>query len=199
MLRQIGRTPEAAAEYARLVERFPEDAMPYTEWAEIACLDGAAPLPEPQAVIARLRTTRFSYSPMGSIDAILQEFERDGDCGTMTGSYLAEMIDALLANPAMVPERSLLLVLRGRLHVVRGEYQEALDAYAECLTLKPRLDIAVQRIRIAVRLGRWDEARGYVDQARAVAGRSPLQALAAQRVLDDWQTVIERRLDRATG
>ena len=200
MLRQIGRHDEAAAEYARLAVRFPLDAMPYTEWVEIACLSDSVALPDEVAVLARLRTTRFSYSPMGSIDGILQEFERDGDCGRATGGYVGRMIEALLDNPALQPERSLLLVLRGRLQVVRGEFDAALASYAACLALKPRLDVAVQRIRIAARLERWDDARRFVEEARAVARRTPLQALAAGPVLDQWQMAIERRMPQpATG
>ncbi len=186
VLKELGRHDAAAEEYARMARDFPRDAGPMIEWFELGCLSPTAMLPARDALLERLRTARFSYSPLAVIERILVEYEDDGECGRVIGGDVFAMLDAIDANPTRGDAAELVPLLRGRLLKLRGDWRGALAQYDEAMLRRSRLDVATLRVIIAVGGGDLPLARRYLDEALALAHASPMRGLAALSRLQDW-------------
>ena len=99
------------------------------------------------------------------------------------------------------PDRPRALLMLGETHIVRGEYEGALDALREAERAGgPSAVVAYHLGRIAHRMGRWDEATDHY--ARAAEGhRSGAEPGLRPRTLIEWSLTESRRpvgADRAT-
>ena len=186
IMKELGHHDAAAEEYARMARDFPRDAGPLIEWFELGCLSPTTTLPERDALLERLRVARFSYSPLAVIERIVVEYEDDGECGRVLGSDVFAMLDAIDANPTRGDATELVPLLRGRLLKLRGDWRGALAQYDQAMLRRPRLDVATLRVIIAVDGGDLPLARGYLDQALALAHASPVRGLPALSRLQDW-------------
>ncbi len=196
VLKELGHHDAAADEYARMARDFPRDAGPMIEWFELGCLSPTALLPAREALLERLRTARFSYSPAAVIDRIVGEYEGDGECGRVLGSDVFAMLDAIDANPARGDAPELVPLLRGRLLKLRGDWRGALVEYDEAMTRRPRLDVATLQVIIAFEGGDLPLARRYLDAALALARSSPLRGRAVLPRLEQWDAKL-RLVDSA--
>jgi tetratricopeptide (TPR) repeat protein len=190
VLKELGHHEAAAAEYRRMVEDFPRDAGPMVEWYELGCLSPTVELPERRIVLERLRSARFSYAPTATIDRIVTEYEDDGECGRVFGSDVLAMLDALDANPTPGDAPELVPLLRGRLFKLRGDWRGALVQFDEAMARRPRLDVATLRVIVAVDGGDLALARRYLDEALALARRSPVRGIAILPRLEDWDAKL---------
>ena len=89
----------------------------------------------------------------------------------------AKQVEAWVAAvPATAANRAAILELTGTLRTVQERYGEAVEAYRELIALVPQNAAHLNNIAylLGVREGKFDEAMGFLDKAKRIAGPRPL-------------------------
>jgi hypothetical protein len=175
-LRKVrGDVAGAAAVYVAEQARFADGASFAFDWLELGCGPGEPPLPDAALLRARAAAPRFSYGPSAALDRMVRRFEGGEPCARVPLALLAELTDALAANPAYARDAWLYPLLASRIARLRGDRAGAIAAIGRAFALRPEPEYALTEASWRLEGDDLDGAVAALARADAAIGSNPLR------------------------
>jgi len=186
-----GKYAEAAKVFQHQTELHPQDARGFMNWLALGCKDPDLPIPEMDAVAARLRISAYSSVPVLTLERMVQRREKN-ECQHPGYGELKQAIEALQQNPRYALYTDLLYALLARLHATEGLLDPAMKAMDQAFQLNPEPDYALIQMKWLASAGLYHDARRYLERAREANRRHWSTRWIYEPELDTWEAALER-------
>ena len=186
-----GKYAEAAKVFQRMTELHPQDARGFMNWLVLGCKAPDLPMPDMDAVAARLRISAYSSVPVLTLEWMVQRRENN-ECRRPGYSELKQAIEALQKNPRYTLHANLLYALLARLYASEGLLDSAMTAMDQAFQLNPEPDYALIQMKWLASAGLYHDARRYLERAREANRRHLSTRWIYEPELDMWAAALER-------
>ncbi len=186
-----GNYAEAAQVFQHQTELHPQDARGFMNWLALGCKDPDLPMPDMNAVAARLRISAYSSVPILTLERMIQMREKN-ECQRPGYNELKQAIEALQLNPRYTLQANLFYALLARLHATEGLLNPAMKAMDQAFALNPEPDYALMQMKWLASAGLFHDARRYLERAREANRRHWSTRWIYEPELDNWEAALER-------
>ena len=191
ILAQSGFVADSYRKFTASSKHFANSSSALSASVVLTCIDSSLPKPDYDLVIARFKTSRFSFAPISNIERIIKEKE-SGRCEEIPSSQVRSMIYALMSNPPYAKSEYLshLYMLLGRTYALDLALGPAVAFLSYSIQLQPRMDIAVHKVSWLISARAWVDAKIALEEIQEMGRRQPLDYLAFKKVILQMESIV---------